>query len=98
MRYYSPAVRSRVAGRATTLGRALAKQAVKKEMSVLQLCYLLGTSRGTIYGWYAGGTVSNAYKDRVQELINILTTASSPEASWSTACTHFRRPVYPMKS
>ena len=95
MRYYSPDVKQRVKLRPRTLGRRLAMAAVKKEVSVLQLAYLLGASRGTIYNWYAGKDVTNAYKSRVSSLINILTAAPTPEAAWSQACLHFTLPTSP---
>ncbi len=54
----------------SSLGVRLGRLAVRKGVSVQDIAKRIGASRPTIYSWFAGGTVSNAYKERVQALIN----------------------------
>lgn len=46
----------------------------------------------TVYNWYAGKSVTNAYMSPVKELIQILIAAPDGDAAWSTACKKFNRP------
>ena len=86
MRYYSAAIRQRVKQGPATVGTRLARAAMLRKLSVQEIAYLVGASRATVYNWYAGGTVANAYQERVTQLSKILTTAASTDAAWSTAC------------
>lgn len=51
------------------LGVRLAKLAVKKDLSVIEIAKRTGASRTTIYSWFAGKGVTNAYKKTVTDLI-----------------------------
>ena len=53
----------------SSLGVRLGRMAVRKGVSVQDIAKRIGASRPTIYSWFAGGTVSNAYKERVIALI-----------------------------
>lgn len=48
--------------------------AVRKKVSVQEIATKTGASRTTVYNWFAGGGVTNAYKDRVLALIQELQT------------------------
>ena len=52
-----------------TLGTLLGRKAIRKGFSVAQISDKTGASRTTVYSWLAGGTVSNAYRKPVEDLI-----------------------------
>lgn len=54
------------------LGVRLAKLAVKKDFSVIKIAEQTGASRTTVYSWFAGRGVTNAYKPAVLGLITTL--------------------------
>lgn len=54
------------------LGVRLAKLAVKHDFSVINIAERTGASRTTIYSWFAGRGVTNAYKAVVTNLIDEL--------------------------
>ena len=58
--------------RARQLGPTLGKLAVKRDLSVQRIANLTGASRTTVYTWFAGGTVTNAYRRTVERLISSL--------------------------
>lgn len=58
----------------STLGVRLGRLAVRKKVSVQEIATKTGASRTTVYNWFAGGGVTNAYKDRVLALIQELQT------------------------
>ena len=51
------------------LGVRLAKLAVKLDFSVIDIAKKTGASRTTVYSWFAGRGVTNAYKASVTNLI-----------------------------
>lgn len=61
---------------AKTLGSQLGRLAVKKQMSVVQIAQLTGASRTTVYSWFAGKGITNAYRHAVANLINKLRVSS----------------------
>ena len=56
-----------------TLGVRLAKLAIKHDVSVQQIAEKTGASRVTVYSWFAGGGITNAYQAAVQKLVLRLT-------------------------
>lgn len=56
-------------GAGAPLGVRLAKLAVKHDFSVIQIAARTGASRTTVYSWFSGRGVTNAYKAAVQQLI-----------------------------
>lgn len=56
----------------STLGVRLGRLAIRKKVSVQEIAAKTGASRTTVYNWFSGGGVTNAYKDRVQALITEL--------------------------
>jgi len=52
-----------------TLGVRLGRLALRKRVSVQDIAKRVGASRPTIYNWFTGSNVSNAYKERVAALI-----------------------------
>jgi hypothetical protein len=57
-----------------TLGVRLGRLAVRNKLSVQDLALRTGASRTTIYSWFAGKGVTNAYKRTVEDLIKELRT------------------------
>lgn len=53
----------------SSLGVRLGRLAVRKNKSVQEIATATGASRVTVYSWFAGGTVSNAYRAIVTNLI-----------------------------
>lgn len=91
MRYYSKTVKQRVKAGPNTTGLQLARLALLREISVAEIAYILGAARMTVYNWYSGKPITNAYRPSVTQLITILKTAPDNGAAWSTACKHFQR-------
>jgi hypothetical protein len=55
-----------------TLGVKLGRLATRRKISVQELAARTGASRTTIYSWFAGRGVTNAYRKPVEELIKEL--------------------------
>ncbi len=89
MRYYSKTVKQRIKSGPNTPGLELARLAILRAISIKEIAYLLGASRMTVYNWFSGGTITNAYRPRVTQLVSILKTAPDNDAAWSTACMTF---------
>lgn len=64
-------VRGRIGANAP-LGLRLAKAAIRREYSVANIARRTGASRATVYSWFAGRGVTNAYKTLVTDLIKEL--------------------------
>jgi hypothetical protein len=62
-------------GSKAPLGVQLGKLAVKSDYSVVRIAAYTGASRTTIYSWFAGKGVTNAYKASVSRLITELKQA-----------------------
>lgn len=50
-------------------GTLLGLLAIRKGVSVSDIAAITGASRTTIYSWFNGGTISNAYAKPVSDLI-----------------------------
>lgn len=61
---------------AKTLGSKLGRLAIRRQLSVVQIAKLTGSSRTTVYSWFAGKGVTNAYRRPVADLINKLRISS----------------------
>jgi hypothetical protein len=57
----------------TSLGVRLGRVAVRKGISVSHIVAEIGASRATVYSWFLGGVVSNAYRKPVEQLLKALT-------------------------
>ena len=60
-----------------TLGSQLGRLALKKNVSVQQIAHSTGASRTTVYSWFAGKGITNAYRAVVADLINKLRVSSA---------------------
>jgi len=71
---YSPKIKASLAQHKRSmaklpLGVQLGKLAVKQAVSVIEVAQRTGASRTTIYSWFAGHGVTNAYVPSVKRLI-----------------------------
>jgi hypothetical protein len=55
-----------------TLGVQLGRIAVRKGISVVYIASNTGATRATVYNWFSGREVTNAYKRAVENLIATL--------------------------
>lgn len=55
-----------------SLGVRLGKLAIRKKLSVQDIAARTGASRTTIYSWFAGRGITNAYRKTVAALIEEL--------------------------
>ena len=55
-----------------SLGVRLGRLAVRKHLSVQDIATRTGASRTTIYSWFAGRGITNAYRNTVAALIEEL--------------------------
>lgn len=60
-------------------GSRLGKLAIAKGLSVQQIALLTGASRSTVYSWFAGKGVTNAYRPVVHDLIFRLRTGTKEQ-------------------
>lgn len=92
MQKYSDVIKRRVKVARATQGTKLAKLAVRKGFSVIQVAKCTGATRQTVYNWFAGRGVTQAYRLSVARLINILEASDTGATAWSTACSTFNLP------
>lgn len=56
-----------------TLGVRLGRIAVRRGISVIDVAAKIGASRATVYSWFMGKAVSNAYRKPVEKYLQELT-------------------------
>jgi hypothetical protein len=76
---YSATVKQAVAKTSKTLGNQLGRWAIARDFPVTQIAKFTGATRQTVYNWFTGTEVTNAYKPRVAELLKILQTCTTSE-------------------
>jgi hypothetical protein len=76
---YSDAVKQSVASAPKTVGNQLGRWAVHLDFPVMAISRYTGATRQTVYNWFSGKEVTNAYKERVKSMLNILQTSSTIE-------------------
>jgi len=89
---YRKHVRDAVATSGDTLGPQLGRASVRLGFSVVKVAQITGATRATVYSWFYGNHVSNAYRRTVTSLINILNDAPTAAVAWSRACKAFPIP------
>lgn len=89
MREYRPTTVLRVKALPRTLGTQLARAALRKKLSVIQIAKATGATRATVYNWYFGKGVTAYYRPRVEQLITIISAAPTTAAAWSAVCSSF---------
>jgi len=96
---YRTHIRDAVKSGDNSLGPQLGRAAVRLGFPVVHVAAATGATRATVYSWYYGNRVSNAYRNAVTRLTNILCSAPNAAAAWSQACKTFQIPnPSPMRS
>lgn len=72
-----------------TLGNQLGRWAIHLEFPVTKVAKITGVTRQTVYNWFNGGDIFNAYEDRVDTLLTIFETSPNAEVAWRRACQAF---------
>jgi predicted transcriptional regulator len=93
MKNYTNEIKLRAKMLPPTDGVRLSRLAIKHNISVIKIAACTGATRATVYNWYAGKGVTHAYQARVKQLTEILKTAPTRDAAWSTACSTFNLPL-----
>lgn len=86
---YSPEVQRSVATGTKNLGNQLGRWAIHIDLPVTKLAKATGATRPTLYSWFGGGTVTQAYRERVKDVLAILRNSSTAEVAWRKICTQF---------
>lgn len=86
---YSPQIIDTVKTAPKTLGNQLGRWAVHLDFPVTKISQITGASRQTVYNWFNGGEVFNAYRPAVTDLLTILRSSSTADDAWSKACKAF---------
>jgi len=86
---YSEHIKAAVGKAPKTLGNQLGRWAVHLDFSVQRVAQATGATRQTIYNWFIGGHVTNAYQNNVKVLLQILRSYPTAEQAWRKACQAF---------
>lgn len=73
-----------------SLGPQLGRAAVRLGFPVTRIATATGATRATVYSWFYGNQVSNAYRNAVSTLTSILHDAPTAAVAWRQACRAFR--------
>ena len=87
---YSNQVKKQIITSPDGLGKDLGTQALRLDFSVPRIAKAVGATRQTIYNWFDGGPVAPYYREKVQRLVHILTSAHTAEHAWREACKRFQ--------
>lgn len=82
---YTPQIRAKLKRAPSSLGVQLGRAAIALDFPVTDVARATGASRMTVYNWYSGREVTNAYRRHVQTLITILKNSSDAEEARSRA-------------
>jgi hypothetical protein len=86
---YSDKTREAIANAPEGLGKSLGQWSMTRDISVLRLAKATGATRQTVYNWLTGGEIANAYKTRVEELVDILQNVRTTDDAWRAICQRF---------
>ncbi len=89
MAVYSRTVLDSIAKAPKTLGNQLGRWASHRGLPVTKLAIATGATRQTLYNWFAGGNVTQAYRERVADILAILRSSNTEEAAWKTICKRY---------
>jgi hypothetical protein len=90
---YRKHVRDAVKTSGDSLGPQLGRAAVRLGFPVACIAAATGATRATVYSWFYGNHVSNAYRAAVIRLTTILRDAPTAAVAWSHACQSFHIPA-----
>jgi len=86
---YSENIRFEVAKAPKTIGNQLGRWAIHLDFPVIKIAQATGATRQTVYNWFKGGEVLQAYKNNVNTLITILQSSPTAEEAWRKTCKTF---------
>lgn len=86
---YSHDFIQRVGEAPDTLGSRIGRLAIQRDFPVQKIAKALGVSRQTVYNWFSGTEVFVAYRDRAEDLLNILKSARNADDAWRTMCAKY---------
>lgn len=86
---YSENIRFEVAKAPKTIGNQLGRWAIHLDFPVIKIAQATGATRQTVYNWFKGGEVLQAYKNNVNTLIKILQSSPTAEDAWRKTCKTF---------
>lgn len=86
---YSENIRVEVAKAPKTIGNQLGRWAIHLDFPVIKIAQATGATRQTVYNWFKGGEVLQAYKNNVNTLIKILQSSPTAEEAWRKTCKTF---------
>ena len=72
-----------------TLGTQLGRWAIHLDLPITKLAKATGATRMTMYNWFAGGTVTHGYRERVGEVLSVLRSCSTKEEAWRKLCQQY---------
>jgi hypothetical protein len=82
-------IRFEVAKAPKTIGNQLGRWAIHLDFPVIKIAQATGATRQTVYNWFKGGEVLQAYKNNVNTLIKILQSSPTAEEAWRKTCKTF---------
>lgn len=86
---YSDKMRRMIEEAPDTLGSQLGKLAMTRDVSVTRVASATGATRQTVYNWFGGGEVTQAYRAHVQRLLAVLSTPHYSDDAWRNICRAF---------
>lgn len=86
---YSESIRYEVSKAPKTIGNQLGRWAIHIDFPVMKIAQATGATRQTVYNWFKGGEVLQAYKNNVNTLIKILQSSPNAEDAWRKTCKTF---------
>lgn len=83
---YAPHIRKILSTGPVTLGKTLGRLAVANNIPAALLAQCTGATRMTVYNWFKGGDVFHLYEPGVQQIVDILKNAKTPETARRQLC------------
>jgi hypothetical protein len=83
---YSPKIIELVKNAPRTPGSQLGLWAVHLDFPVAKIAIALDVTRQTVYNWFAGKEIFAAYQNRVELLLNIMSTSATADEAWRRIC------------
>lgn len=86
---YSQKIIDLVKSSPKTPGNQLGRWAIHLDFPVTKIAYALGVTRQTVYNWFEGKDVFVAYKNRVELLVQIMSTSRTADEAWRKICREY---------
>jgi hypothetical protein len=86
---YREALKKEILKAPKTVGNQLGRWAVYLDFSVARISKVTGATRQTIYNWITGGQVTQAYREKVEDLLRTLRGSKTGEQAWREVCQRY---------